>query len=168
VAATKEKTSVRIVLKILKWIAIVVAVVFVGIQFVRPARTNPAVNPSQTIEAYTQMTPEVASILERSCRDCHSNKTVWPWYTNVAPVSWWLSNHVSHGRKDLNLSEWGSLPRDRQDRKLRQICDEVEDGVMPLSSYLPMHPTARLSEQDKKTICDWTRAQRDRLGAESK
>ena len=152
---------------ILKWVAIVVVVVFVGIQFVRPARTNPQSDPSQAIEAHTHITPEVASIFDRSCRDCHSHKTVWPWYTNVAPVSWWLTNHVNEGRQNLNLSEWGKLPRDRQERKLRQICDEVEDGMMPMSSYLPMHPAARLSEQDKKTICDWTDAERKRIAAES-
>jgi hypothetical protein len=150
-------------LKVLKWIVVAVAVIFLGIQFVRPARTNPAVDPSQALEAHTQITPEVASILERSCRDCHSNKTVWPWYTHVAPISWWLTNHVNEGRRELNMSEWGRLPRDRQDRKLRQICDEVADGMMPLSSYLPMHPTARLSEQDKKVLCDWTEAERNRL-----
>ena len=63
----------------------------------------------------------------------------------------------------MNMSEWGKLPKDLQDRKLRQMCDEVQDGVMPLSSYLPMHPTAKLSEQDKKTLCDWTDKERERL-----
>ena len=150
-------------LRVLKWVVIALAVIFVGIQFIRPARTNPAIDPAQTIEAHVQVSPEVSSILARSCNDCHSNKTVWPWYTNVAPVSWWLSNHVKEGRKELNMSEWGRLPRDRQERKLRQMCDEVTDGVMPLSSYLPMHPGARLSEQDKKTLCDWTDAERDRI-----
>jgi Haem-binding domain len=147
---------------------IVLVVAFLGIQVVRPARTNPPVDESQTIFARTQMTPQVASILDRSCRDCHTNKTVWPWYTNVAPVSWWLSNHVNDGRRILNFSEWGKLPSDRQDRKLRQICDEVQDGVMPLSSYTPMHPQARLSDQDKKTLCDWTDAERQRLTSSAK
>lgn len=156
------------VLQIFKWLAIALVVALIGIQFVRPARTNPAVDESQTISALTQMKPEVGSILERSCRDCHSNKTVWPWYTQIAPVSWWLSNHVNEGRRDLNLSEWGKLPRDRQERKLRQMCDEVTDGQMPLSSYLPMHPAARLSEQDKKTLCDWTDQERARLAGSSK
>lgn len=155
----------RTILRVVKWTLIVVAVGFVAIQFVRPARTNPAIDPARTIEANSQMTPEVASILDRSCRDCHSNKTVWPWYTNVAPVSWWLADHVNEGRHDLNFSDWASLAPDRRDRKLRQICDEVEDGMMPLSSYLPMHPAAKLSDQDKKTICDWTNAERQRLAA---
>jgi hypothetical protein len=73
---------------------------------------------------------------------------------------------VTEGRHDLNISEWGKLPHDRQDRKLRQICDEVTDGQMPLSSYLPMHPAARLSDQDKQTLCDWTEAERQRLSAD--
>ena len=154
--------------RILKWIAIAIAVLFVSIQFIRPARTNPQIDPAQTIEAHTQMSPEVGSILDRSCRDCHSNKTVWPWYTQVAPVSWWLSNHVNEGRQSLNMSEFGRLPRDRQDRKLRQMCDEVTDGQMPISSYLPMHPAARLSEQDKTTLCNWTDAERERLSQAQK
>lgn len=153
----------KIVLRILKWIAIVLVIALVGIQFVRPARTNPPVDKSQTIEAFTQMTPEVTSILDRSCRDCHSNQTVWPWYSNVAPLSWWVIDHANLGRRNLNYSEWGKLAPDRRDRKLRQICDEVQDGVMPLISYLPMHPTARLSEQDKKTLCAWTDKEREQL-----
>ena len=158
----------KTILRILKWIAIVLVVVFVGIQFVRPTRTNPPVDESQTIFARTQMTPEVSAIIDRSCRDCHSHKTDWPWYSNVAPVSWWLTDHVDTGRKDLNLSEWGRLPPDRQDKKLRQICDEVSDGMMPLSSYLPMHPQARLSEQDKRTLCDWVDAERARISIQTK
>src|SRR5581483_10268777 len=153
--------------KILKIALIVIVVIFVGMQAFRPTLSNPPVDEAQTINAKTQMTPQVASILDRSCRDCHTNKTVWP-YTQIAPVSWWLANHVSDGRRDLNMSEWGKLPKDRQDRKLRQMCDEVQDGQMPLSSYLPMHPTAKLSDQDKKILCGWTDAERDRLNTPSK
>ncbi|MGQ0763764.1 MAG: heme-binding domain-containing protein [Acidobacteriota bacterium] len=155
----------RTLLRILKWIAIVLALAAVGIQFVRPARTNPPLEPSQTLEAHTQMTPEVAKIFERSCNDCHSNKTTWPWYTNVAPVSWWTIDHVTHGRSHLNYSEWGKLKRPDQEKSLQEICDEVFDGKMPLPSYLPMHPQARLSELDKKVLCDWTEAERQRMAA---
>jgi len=155
--------KIKIVLKVVKWLLISLVCLFILIQLKRPARTNPAVDESQALEAHVQMSPQVKDILERSCRDCHSNKTEWPWYTNVAPVSWWITDHVDQGRKDMNLSEWGKLDKDRQDKKLRQICDEVEDGAMPLSSYLPMHPKANLSEQDKKTLCEWTAAERERL-----
>ena len=149
--------------KLFRWTVIVLVVLFLGIQLMRPARSNPAVDESQTIEARTQMTPQVKAIFERSCNDCHSNKTVWPWYTNVAPISWWIAGHINEARQLMNLSEWAKLDRDRQDRKLRQICDEVTDGGMPLPSYLPMHPKAKVSDQDKKTLCDWTAAERQRL-----
>jgi hypothetical protein len=154
---------VRILLKIIKFIVIGAVVIFLGLQFIRPARTNPAVDTSQTMEAHLQLTPQAKEILDRSCRDCHSNQTEWPWYTNVAPLSWWITDHVNGGRTHLNLSEWAKLDKDRQSKKLQQICDEVEDGAMPLSSYLPMHPKAKLSEQDKKTLCDWTEAAREGL-----
>jgi hypothetical protein len=155
----------RIVWKITKWIVIIVACLFVLIQLKRPTRTNPVSDNSQMIEARAQVPPPVKDILDRSCRDCHSNNTEWPWYTNVAPVSWFIVDHVNEGRKNLNMSEWGKLDRDRQDKKLRQICDEVDDNAMPLSSYTPMHPKAVLSEKDKKTLCDWTAAERQRLSA---
>jgi hypothetical protein len=134
-----------------------------GIQVVRPARTNPPVDATQSLEAHTHLTPEVQSILDRSCRDCHSNNTVWPWYSNVAPVSWWLIDHVNHGRSHLNYSEWSKLKPEDQNKSLQEICDEVLDGFMPLPSYLPMHPSAKLSEQDKKTLCEWTEKERKRI-----
>ena len=146
----------------LKWTVIILVVLFFAIQFSRPARTNPPVDESQTIFARTQMTPEVAAIFNRSCVDCHSNKTVWPWYSHVAPVSWLLAGDVSSGRRMMNLSEWGRLDQDRQDKKLRQICDEVTDGAMPLWFYTPLHPSSKLSPADVKTLCDWTSAERDR------
>ena len=158
------KTAIRVA----KWTAVVLIGLFLAAQFVRPARTNPPVDESQTIFARTQMTPQVAAILNRSCVDCHSNKTAWPWYTNVVPVSWFIVNHVNTGRQFLNLSEWGRLDVDRQSRKLRQICDQVEDGNMPLSSYTPMHPGSKLSAEDKKTLCDWTDAERERLSSNEK
>ena len=153
----------RRILKVLRAGVFLIVILFLAAQLKRPARTNPAVDEAQTINARTQMTPQVSGIIDRSCRDCHSNKTVWPWYSNVAPVSWFVIGHVNEGRQMINLSEWGRLDRERQDRKLRQICDEVQDGAMPLSSYTPMHPGSALSEQDKKTLCDWTEAERARL-----
>jgi hypothetical protein len=158
----------RIVWKVIKALFLVIVLLFVVAQFKRPARTNPTVDESQTIFARTQMTPEVAAIVSRSCADCHSNKTVWPWYTNVAPVSWFIVNHVNEGRGNMNLSEWARLDPDRQDKKLRQICDEVSDGGMPLSTYTPLHPGSKLSPADVKALCDWTEAERARLSANSR
>lgn len=150
-------------LKILKWLALVVVVVLIGLQFVRPARTNPAVDQSQTIRARLQVNPQVAAILDRSCRDCHSNTTRWPWYSNVAPVSWFVIDHVNHGRSHLNLSEWGSLDNRQASKKLEEMCEEVEIGAMPMQSYTNIHWSAKLSPEDIKTLCDWTAAEHARI-----
>jgi hypothetical protein len=149
-----------------RWVVIVLACGFVGIQFVRPARTNPVSDPAQSIEAQLPVTPQVAAILDRSCNDCHSNKTRWPWYSNVAPVSWFVIGHVNDARTAMNLSEWGTHDKDWQARKLRNMCEEVQDGAMPLSSYTPLHPGSKLSAEDKKTLCDWANAERSRISAQ--
>jgi Haem-binding domain len=83
-------------------------------------------------------------------------------------VSWFIVDHVNTGRGNMNLSEWGRLAKDQQDRKLRQICDEVSDGAMPLSTYTPLHPGSKLSPAEVKTLCDWTAAERERLSRDAK
>ncbi|MGH9874371.1 MAG: heme-binding domain-containing protein [Pyrinomonadaceae bacterium] len=149
--------------RLLRWLLIAGAVCLVIAQFFGPAKTNPASDPSQSIESRLQVTPQVAAIFARSCNDCHSNKTRWPWYSNVAPVSWFVIDHVIEGRENMNLSEWGRYSQRDNDSLLRQICREVRAGGMPLSSYTPLHPGSRLSPEDVKTLCDWTDAERARL-----
>jgi hypothetical protein len=151
--------------KVLKWLVVALAVVFIGLQFVRPARTNPAVDQTQTIHAHLQMTPQVAAIIDRSCQDCHSNTTRWPWYSNVVPASWFLVDHVNEGRQHLNFSEWGRLDSRRADKRLEEMCEEVSDKLMPLDSYTWIHRSAKLSADDIKTLCDWTETERKRLAA---
>jgi hypothetical protein len=156
------------VAKILKWTAIVLAIILAGLQFIRPARTNPPVDEARTIRAQTQLTPEVAAILDRSCNDCHSNQTRWPWYSNVAPVSWFVINHVNVGRREMNLSEWAEYTAEDQQGFLKKICREVKDGAMPLTSYLRLHQEAKLSSEDVQRLCDWTSAESQRLSQASK
>ena len=153
----------RVVRKILKLIVIVLACAFVIAQLWRPARTNPAIDPAQASEAHLQMTPQVASIVDRSCSDCHSNKTRWPWYTNVTPVSWFVVDHVNDGRRHLNFSEWGKLNQSQKEKKLQEICEEVADGNMPLPTYTPLHPGSKLSPDDVKALCEWANAERERI-----
>ena len=148
--------------KVFKWSVVVLALAFVGAQFYRPDRTNPAVDERKTLRANTQMTPEVAAIFERSCKDCHSSETTWPWYSHVSPVSWFLKNHIEEGRRELSFSEWATYPKRKRERKLHEICEQVESGQMPLSSYLPLHPSARLSDDDKRVICEWTKLEEGR------
>jgi hypothetical protein len=148
--------------KALKWSAVALALLFMGAQAYRPDRTNPAVDARKTLRANTRMTPEVAAILERSCNDCHSNETAWPWYSNVAPASWFLKWHVDEGRRELSFSDWATYPKRKRERKLHEICQQVESGEMPLASYLPLHPSARLSDEDRRVVCDWTKQEEGR------
>jgi Haem-binding domain len=150
--------------KILKWAAISLGIALLVSQFIRPAKTNPPVDEASTMSARLQVTPEVEAILNRSCIDCHSHKTVWPWYSQIAPVSWFLTHDVNEGRRHWNVSNW---PTDlkRSTHRLEEMCEQVEKGEMPLPIYLVMHPTAKLTGADKKTLCDWAKAERQRLGA---
>jgi hypothetical protein len=141
---------------------------FVAIQFYRPERTNPRMDPKNAIESSVPVPPHVTAILERSCNDCHSSKTVWPWYSKVAPVSWYLVDHVREGRNELSFSQWGTYSTRKKDRKLEEICGEVKNGKMPLPSYIRLHPEARLSSADVKTLCDWTVSARAALAESSR
>jgi hypothetical protein len=153
--------------KILKWVAIAAIVVVAGVQFIGPAKSNPVAAQSQAIEAHLQVPPQVATILDQSCNDCHSNKTRWPWYSNVAPVSWFVIDHVNHGRSHLNFSDWGRFERREAEDMLSSICKEVQSGAMPLSSYTPLHAGSELTSEEIKVLCDWTSSEQARLGIEA-
>ena len=146
--------------RILKIVVIVVVVLLIGLQFVRPDKTNPSTDPAATLEANVNMPPEVSTILARSCADCHSNSTYYPWYAQISPVSWWLNNHINEGRRELNISEFGTYNDKKQGRKLHEICEQVEQKEMPLPSYLWIHSDAALSDNDIKVLCDWAEAER--------
>src|SRR5205085_615705 len=118
-------------MRVLRWTVLAVAVLFLIAQVVRPAKTNPPAEPSQTLEARMQVPAQAAAILDRSCGDCHSNKTRWPWYSNVAPVSWFVINHVNEGRRHLNFSEWGRYSWREQHNLLAGICKFSQSGEMP-------------------------------------
>jgi len=151
-----------------KWlkIAVIVIVVFLAVaQFIRPSFVNPPVDPAKTLFATAPVPPAIQSTLERACNDCHSNKTVYPWYSKVAPISWWLASHINDGRRQVNFSEWAGYTQKRKLHKLKNICDQVKQGDMPLKVYLPMHPKARLSGADRAAICAWTAAETSRLNA---
>ena len=151
--------------KWLKFALIAVVAFLVVAQFFRPSFANPPIDPAKTFAATAQVPPNVQSTLERSCSDCHSNNTVYPWYSKVAPVSWLLANDINKGRHEVNFSEWGGYTQKRKLRKLKEICDQVKEGEMPLSYYLPMHPNAKLSDADKAAICAWAQAETTRLTA---
>jgi hypothetical protein len=142
--------------KKLRIAGLLMMVSFAAIQSVRPNRINPPVDSHRTLEAQVSVPAEVQAVLWRACTDCHSNETRWPWYSNVAPVSWFLADHVQHGRRHLNFSEWDRPRRGEQPaNRLESICKEVRSGAMPLDSYLLLHRDARLTQDEVQAICAW-------------
>ncbi|HEX8853845.1 MAG TPA: heme-binding domain-containing protein [Pyrinomonadaceae bacterium] len=162
---TQQSRARRYVVKSVKLLLVALAVLFAAAQFIRPERTNPPVAPGRSIESHVRMTPEVASLLERSCDDCHSNRTDWPWYSRVAPASWFVVDHVNHGRTHLNFSDWARYDDEEAAEVLEQICIEAKKGAMPLDSYTLIHRDAKLSHTDITTLCNWTNGERQRLAS---
>jgi len=134
-----------------RWVRWVLPLVllFVAIQFLPVERTNP---PAQW---ELMAPPEVEAILERACYDCHSHRTDWPWYSRVAPLSWWVVEHVNDGRGDLNFSQWPRLDWELQKLAYQDIHEQITKGEMPLQSYVLMHSSARLTDADRKILLDW-------------
>ena len=151
--------------KALKIGLLAITVLFVIAQFIRPDYSNPPIVPEQELAATTEVPGNVAAIFERSCNDCHTSRTTYPWYSQIAPVSWWLKDHINDGRHELNMSEWGTYSERKQSKKLEEICEQVETREMPLPSYTWVHRDSSLSEDDIKTLCDWTKAGRAKIPA---
>jgi hypothetical protein len=143
--------------KRLKQAAVAVVVVIAAAQLIRPSQANPATDPGRAIQAHVGTASGLGAILDRACRDCHSNNTMWPWYTQIAPASWLWAYGVSQGRKAVNFSEWAAYPPDQQLTLLAETCKDVSSGKMPGSPYTLLRPTARLSTHDIQTICDAVR-----------
>jgi Haem-binding domain len=131
-------------------------IIFLAIQLVPVHRTNPPFDAAGSLERSAPVPANVKAILDRSCKDCHSNETRWPGYGYVAPMSWWLVRDVDEGRDHLNFSEWGASDADTQRDSLIEICRQVRRGDMPLKPYTWIHSSATLTAGDVKTLCDWT------------
>jgi len=130
------------------WILFLIALIV--IQFIPVKRTNPA--SISEIDAPA----EVKAIFTNSCFDCHSNETVWPWYSYVAPASWLLVSDVNEGRENLNFSNWGNLDRSKQTKLREEIWEEIREERMPLWQYRILHPGSKLSQEQKNLIRNWS------------
>lgn len=149
--------------KILKIIAVLIFVGFIVIQFFRPDFSNPPIIEAETLEASTAIPENVSAILNRSCKDCHSNETVYPLYSNVAPVSWWLAEHIGDAQREMNFSVWNTYETRRKERKLEEICEQIQAKAMPLPSYLWAHWDAQLSDEDIKILCEWAEREKAKI-----
>lgn len=150
----------------IKKIIIALAIVLVLIQFVRPEK-NLSGDNTYAIEKAYNVPPEISTLLEGACYNCHSNTTEYPWYSNIQPVAWWLANHVKDGKKHLNFSEFTKRRIAVQNHKLEEIAEQVKEKEMPLPSYtyLGLHPEAKLTDEQRATLTLWAQSQMAMIAA---
>ncbi len=147
--------------KSIKWlrpIGIVGLLALVVIQFIPLKRNQQGYESVLAFEQETQVSPKLSSILKANCYDCHSNQTQYPWYSAVAPINFWLDEHVQDGKKHFNLSQWSEYSIKRKDHKLEELIEEVEEAEMPLPSYTWVHGS--LTEIERQTLLDWAQMAR--------
>ena len=152
-------------MKIGKKIAWALLIVFVGMQFFQPDKNEDTTDHLSAFLSETRPPGPVEHVLKTSCFDCHSNHTVYPWYNRIAPVSYWLADHIDHGKGHLNFSEWAAYDAGEKDHKLEEVVETVESGAMPLREYTWTHAEARLTEAQRKAVVEWAKLSRSRLAA---
>jgi hypothetical protein len=143
-----RKSLARVLLFLL--VALVVA------QFIPVERGNPNSDPHSELRA------EVSDVFRRACYDCHSNRTEWPWYARLAPVSWFLAHHVEEGREHLNFSLWNEYTPGAQRHLAKEIVEEVEEGKMPLPMYISIHPEAEVTSSEIDRLRAWSHSLMER------
>jgi Haem-binding domain len=147
--------------KWLRMIGILGLLAVIAMQLANPSHQNPPVLPGHDLMATNAPPPSVALLLRNSCYDCHSFETKWPWYGQVAPVSWLLARDINAARSNLNFSDWPHDDASRARKRWRHIAEAVENGEMPLPSYTRMHPEARLDERQRDELVKWAKEQAD-------
>lgn len=150
-------------MKIVKIIAVVLLVAFVGIQFVPTERNQSDVVPKTDFMLVNSVPDHIKSKLQTSCYDCHSNNTQYPWYNKVQPIAWFLEDHIKEGKAELNFNEWDSLSNRRKKSKLRSIIKQIENDEMPLDSYTLIHREASFSEAEKQELIQWVEGLKDSI-----
>ncbi|MEQ3664951.1 MULTISPECIES: heme-binding domain-containing protein [unclassified Olleya] len=142
-------------MKLLKKIGLVLLLVFIVAQFFSPEKNQGNTEDLTAFLNETKPSPEVKTILETTCFDCHSSNTKYPWYDKITPINFWLNEHVEDGKKHLDFSKWSDYSIKRKDHKFEELAEEVEEKKMPLPSYTWTHGDAKLSDSQIKAIVDW-------------
>lgn len=144
-----------------KRVGLAVVVFVLAGQVVPVNRRNPPVDPSRAIYATQPVPASVKAVLERSCKNCHSNETAWPWYSYIAPMSWVIARDVHRARRAMNLSEWGAYSAKRKAGKLEEMCEQLTNGDMPDRLYLFFHRDAVVTHDERNAVCQWTEDSRE-------
>ncbi|MEH6656679.1 heme-binding domain-containing protein [Leeuwenhoekiella marinoflava] len=144
----------------IKRLLILALIALIVIQFIPVEKNEGGYESLNVFVAETKPSDEVAAILKSACYDCHSNQTVYPWYSNLAPASFYLADHVDNGKRHLNFSAWDAYSTKRKDHKLDELIEEVEAGEMPLESYTLIHSEATLDAAQTEALVNWVKAAR--------
>lgn len=142
-------------MKILKFSLVTLLIVFLGMQFVRPEKNMNAEVPATDLIAVEAPDQELAVVLKNACYDCHSNNTHYPWYAEVAPVSFWIADHVEEGKEHLDFSQWDAYSPKKKAHKMEELIEEVKEHEMPLESYTLMHGEAKLTDDQIEALTAW-------------
>ncbi len=141
-------------------------IAIIVIQFLQPARNQSGQAVQSDISNTYSIPDSVHTLLGNACFDCHSNNTNYPWYSNIQPMGWLIERDIKNGKAKLNFSELGSLSSRRQVSKLQGVENRIKDGTMPLSSYQFMHPSARLTEEERQVLVDWIQKAQDTIASQ--
>ncbi len=139
--------------KIIKTTLLVALVALIVMQFIQPDKNQGGYESVAAFENETKPSEALAALLKSNCYDCHSNQTEYPWYSKIAPVSYWLDDHVKDGKKHFNVSEWENYSVKKKDHKLEELIEEVEEGEMPLDSYTWIH--GDITEEQRELLIQW-------------
>ncbi|NLP58958.1 heme-binding domain-containing protein [Lutibacter sp. B1] len=150
-------------MKIVKIIAIILLVAFVGIQFISTTRNQSGTVPSTDFMLVNNVPETIQKKLQVSCYDCHSNNTQYPWYNKIQPVAWFLEDHIKEGKSELNFNEWDSLSSRRKKSKLKSIISQIRDNEMPLDSYTLIHKEAVFTEAEAEELINFITQLKDSL-----
>jgi uncharacterized membrane protein len=148
----------------IKKILIGLLIALVVIQFIRPER-NLSGDTKNDISTKYPMPDSVKAIVTKACADCHSNKTAYPWYASIQPLSFWLADHVNEGKSEMNFNEFASYRIAKQNHKLEEVIEQVKEGEMPLKSYTLIHKEADLTEAERVILTKWCQSIMDTLKA---
>ena len=143
---------------------VVAAIAAAGGSLIHPFGTLGSSRNYQTILQGAQIDPPTLALVRRACQNCHSQQTVWPWYSRIAPASWLLERDVQQARLQMNLSRWQDYSPDDHLRLLSEIGSAVKNREMPVQRYLLLHPEAQLTDAERQQIYRWTRTERSRIG----
>ena len=152
-------------MRIVKRLLIIATALLVILQFIRPEKNKSESDPKHDIVNHLHPPLQMENVLRTSCYDCHSNVTRYPWYAEVQPIGWWLAGHIKDAQAELNFSDFGGYKPRRQYRKLDEMITQIQEGGMPLPSYLIIHTDARLSREQKDMFVAWANSMRDTMKA---